>query len=41
VVLADLDKRSMGRAAGAHVVFGVNFKEAISPPVRKNRLQRR
>ena len=41
VVLPDLAKRSMGRAAGAHVVFGVNFKEAISPPVRKNRLQRR
>src|SRR5258706_16331989 len=30
VVLADLVKRGMGRTAGAHVVFGVDFKEAIS-----------
>jgi hypothetical protein len=39
VVLADLAKRSMGRTAGAHVVFGVDFKEAISPLVGEDRLQ--
>jgi hypothetical protein len=39
VVLADLIKRSMGRAAAAHVVFGVDFKEAISLPVGQDRLQ--
>src|SRR5215470_3066868 len=39
VVLADLVKRSMGRTAGAHVVFGVDFKEAIPLPVGKDRLQ--
>ena len=39
VVLADLVKRSMGRAAGAHVVFGVDFKEAISLLVGQDRLQ--
>jgi hypothetical protein len=37
--LADLIKRSMGRTAGAHVVFGVDFKKAISLPVGKDRLQ--
>src|SRR5262245_31110488 len=39
VVLADLAKRSMGRTAGAHVVFGVDFKEAISLVVGQDRLQ--
>ena len=39
VVLADLVKRSMGRTAGAHVVFGVDFKEAISLPFGQDRLQ--
>src|SRR5260370_19415964 len=39
VVLADLVKRSMRRTAGAHVVLGVDFKEAISPLVGQDRLQ--
>jgi hypothetical protein len=39
VVQADLAKRGMGRTAGAHVVFGVDFKEAISFPLCKDRLQ--
>src|SRR5215467_3638577 len=39
VVLADLVKRSLGRTAGAHVVFGVDFEEAIPLPVGQDRLQ--
>jgi hypothetical protein len=39
VILADLVKRSMGRTAGTHVVFGVDFKEPISLPVGQDRLQ--
>ena len=39
VVLADLVECSVGWTAGTHVVFGVDFKEAISLPVGKDRLQ--
>ena len=39
VVLADLVERGMRRTAGTHVVFGVDFKEAISLPVGQDRLQ--
>src|SRR5215469_9840571 len=39
VVSADLVKRGMGRTAGAHVVFSVDFKEAISLPLGQDRLQ--
>src|SRR5260370_40783301 len=39
VVLADLAKRSMGRTAGAHVVFCMDFKKAISLPVGQDRRQ--
>ncbi len=39
VVLADLAKSSMGRTAGAHVVFGVDFKEMISLSFGQDRLQ--
>ena len=39
VVLADLAQCGMGRTAGAHVVFGMDFKEAISLLVGPDRLQ--
>src|SRR5215467_496930 len=39
VVLADLAKRRMRRTAGAHVVFGVDFKETITLPVGQDRRQ--
>src|SRR5258706_13064040 len=38
VVLADLAQCGMGRTAGAHVVFGMDFKEAISLLVGQDRL---
>jgi hypothetical protein len=41
VVLADFVKRSMGRTVGTHVVLGVDFKEAMSLPAGKDRLQMR
>src|SRR5260370_36320531 len=39
VVLANLVKRSMGRTAGAHVGFCMDFKKAISLPVGQDRRQ--
>jgi hypothetical protein len=34
--LADRRERPMRRAAGAHIVFGVNFEETVLQPVREN-----
>src|SRR6516162_5270350 len=39
VLVADSVERGMGRAAGAHVVFGMNLKEAILLLFGKNCLQ--